>query len=165
MEFPEKAKPFCENLLHCIAPSQWVVEQMKCSPILRHTPVDVIPNPIDTAVFHPTGRGNARRSLDIPSDRSVVLMAASHLNAMKGGEQIVDLLQNLGNQSVIAILIGTRFIEMAGKLSCETRPMGYLASSEQMAECYRAADVVIVPSKVETFGLVAAEARSGAVPL
>ena len=156
--FWRKKRLFANNRLHCIAPSQWVADQMKCSPILRHTCVDVVLNPIDTRVFHSAGRENARRNLNIPSDRNVVLMAASHLNAMKGGEQMLELLQSLRKQSVVAILIGHGSSELAAKLSCETRPMGYLASSEQMAECYRAADVVIVPSKVETFGLVAAEA-------
>jgi glycosyltransferase involved in cell wall biosynthesis len=158
LNFWRKKRLFANHRLHCIAPSQWVVEQMKCSPILRQTSVDVVPNPIDTSVFHAAGRENARRSLNIPADHSVILMAASHLNAMKGGELIQKLVQSLGQQSVIAILIGHGSIELAGTLSCETRPMGYVASSEKMAECYRAADVVIVPSKVETFGLVAAEA-------
>ncbi len=156
--FWRKKRLFANNRLHCIVPSQWVADQMTCSPILRHTPVDVVPNPIDTCVFHAAGRENARLNLNIPADRSVVLMAASHLNAMKGGVDILELLQSLGNQAVVAILIGHGSSELAAKLSCETRPMGYLASAEQMAECYRAADVVIVPSKVETFGLVAAEA-------
>ncbi len=156
--FWRKKRLFANHRLHCIVPSQWVADQMTCSPILRHTPVDVVPNPIDTRVFHATGRENARRNLNIAADRSVVLIAASHLNAMKGGEQILELLQSLGKQAIVAILIGHGAAELAAKLSCDTRAMGYLASPEDMADCYRAADVVIVPSKVETFGLVAAEA-------
>jgi glycosyltransferase involved in cell wall biosynthesis len=67
-------------------------------------------------------------------------------------------LNGLADTNLIAILVGRSSDELAKRISIPSRSIGYVSDVEKMADCYRAADVFLIPSKVETFGLVAAEA-------
>jgi glycosyltransferase involved in cell wall biosynthesis len=156
----KRKRDFLEKYrLHFIAPSQWVKKQAAESPILRDSPIYVVPNPIDTDVFIGDGRDEARQRLGIPCGRPTVLVAANHLDSpFKGGGDAIEVLNGLADTRTFAILIGKGSDALAKRISIPSLSLGYVDSVTKMADCYRAADVFLVPSRVETFGLVAAEA-------
>ena len=150
---------FKNRIFHCIAPSEWVKKQALESPILQHCKIHVVPNPIDTKVFKPGNRERSRQLLGVPVNVPTVLVAANHLDSQfKGVEYAIEVLNRLTDTGTFVILVGKSSQEVLGKISNPGKSMGYIESSEQMAHCYKAADVFLIPSKVETFGLVSAEA-------
>jgi glycosyltransferase involved in cell wall biosynthesis len=136
-----------------------VKSQASESPILRNCPIHVVANPIDTAVFKPGDRKLARERLKIPESAAVIMIAANHLDSQfKGARDAVCALESLGVQDAFVLLVGRSSEECAKQISLPNLSLGYVEDSAKMAECYHASDVFMIPSRVETFGLVAAEA-------
>jgi len=142
-----------------IAPSEWVKAQCAKSPVIGKNPVHVVPNPIDTAVFRPGDKSAAREKFGIPAGASVVLVAANHLDShFKGAGDAIYVLNKLDCKNAFALIVGRGSEQVAKCISLRSNSLGYIDDGMVMAECYQAADVFVVPSRVETFGLVAAEA-------
>ena len=152
--------------------------------------VCVVPPGVDLERFTPIGWGAgaarlaARRRFDVPADAPLVLFvgriqplkapdvllrAAAQLRAA-GSDQA-----DLGRKLVVAVCGGpsgsglerpTALIELAAELgiSDSVRFLPPLPG-EQLAELYRAADLVAVPSHNESFGLVALEAQACGTPV
>lgn len=137
---------------------------------------------VDLERFGPGSRSAARRRLGLPRD-AVVLAFAGRIQPLKAPdvllqaaarmlEQRPDLRDRLvvlvvGGPSGTGLAAGPDVLrELAGALGIE-RQTRFLPpqKSELLAEVYRAADVVAVPSYNESFGLVALEAQACGTPV
>ncbi|QDV43145.1 D-inositol 3-phosphate glycosyltransferase [Stieleria neptunia] len=145
--------------IHLIAPSDWVKSQCQQSPILRECPITVVPNPIDVQAFTAEDRLGARERLKIPASQKTILIAANHLDSLfKGAREAVEVVNLISDTDTLVILVGRNCDQVADHIKLPSRSLGYKSDVNEMADCYRSADVFVIPSKVETFGLVAAEA-------
>ena len=64
-----------------VACSQWLADMARSSSLLAdHTVLD-IPNPIDTQLFAPADRQEARRQLGLPPDKQYIFFSAYNVNA------------------------------------------------------------------------------------
>lgn len=156
-----KKKFFEQNPINLIAPSEWVRRQTEESPILSGCAVSVVPNPIDVETFTANDREGARNRLNVQLKQPTILVAANHLaSPFKGAHQAIEVINGLADNQVdvLVLLVGKNCDELARRINIPSRSLGYISDVESMADCYRSADVFLVPSKVETFGLVAAEA-------
>ncbi|MDJ0791235.1 MAG: glycosyltransferase [Acidimicrobiia bacterium] len=142
----------------------------------------VSPPGVDHALFRPGSRAKARRDLGLDPDAAIVLYAG-RIQAHKGTNLAVEAFAELPR--TIGSTDRTTLLNVVGG------PSGPDGSAE-LARCaktvdanrmerrvrffdpvphadlvrhYQAADVVIVPSRTETFGLVAAEAQACGVPV
>ncbi|MDJ0924604.1 MAG: glycosyltransferase [Acidimicrobiia bacterium] len=128
-------------------------------------------------VFSPGDRGEARRWTGL-GDNPVVLFVG-RIQPLKGVDTAIAALGRLAPSTAPAHLVviggpsGTggeaevlRLKQITTDLGLEQR-VHFVApvEREQLVSFYRAADVVIMPSRSETFGLVAAEAQSCGVPV
>jgi glycosyltransferase involved in cell wall biosynthesis len=75
-----KRGAYRRSRLTLIVPSRWMLELVQASPLLARFPVHRIPHGVDTDVFRPMPKLEARRHLGLPEDRPVVLFSASDLN-------------------------------------------------------------------------------------
>jgi D-inositol-3-phosphate glycosyltransferase len=133
----------------------------------------VSPPGVDHEIFHPGDGDRARASLDLPEGPMV--MFAGRIQPLKAAdvavrafvaaaEQIPDLqMVVIGGPSGPR---GEREIDALRDLADGHRiefrpPMPHAA----MADAFRAADVLLVPSRSESFGLVAAEAQACGTPV
>ena len=162
-----KKHVFSDARVQLIAPSQWVIDQVKKSPILNHLPIHLVYNPVDTAIFFPKERQIARQALGLPQDHKIILMVAQSLaNFYKGVPDGLDALNQLADSSEIFVVIIGRDAEHALK-DCKLpgRAVPYQADQSDLVNFYRAADVFLMPSRCETFGMVAAEAMACGTPV
>jgi glycosyltransferase involved in cell wall biosynthesis len=142
-----------------IVPTNWVREQVKQSPILSNSEAWVVPNPIDLEVFSPGDRAAAKARLGIAEGAQTVLVVANDLsNVFKGAGDAVQVLNGLKGVKPFVILVGKNSAAFSARIELPTKAVGYMESTSDLAECYRAADVFLMPSRAETFGMVAAEA-------
>ena len=136
---------------------------------------------VDLALFRPGDRSRARARLGLPQD-AVVLLFAGRVQRLKGPDILMraaaELLRadpDLGRRLVVAFVGGPSGEGQADpdqlmKLATDLG-LGAQARVEppcphpELADWYRAATLVVVPSRAETFGLVAVEAQACGTPV
>jgi D-inositol-3-phosphate glycosyltransferase len=138
--------------------------------------VEVIAPGVDHALFSPGDRTAARRRLRLPTDRPL-LVFVGRIQALKGVDVALGCLAALTDQRAELVIVGgpsgedgpdelSRLRDRARELGVEHRirwvpPVRH----EALADWYRAADVCLVPSRSESFGLVALEAAACGTPV
>jgi glycosyltransferase involved in cell wall biosynthesis len=152
--------------LHLIVPSEWLKQQVKQSSILGNFPVTVVANPVDTVNFRPGNAIEIRRRFGIKDDEKTVIMIAQHLdNPYKGIAEGIAALNAVETQDLKIILVGHAADDVARRINVPSLILPFTSDPIQLADYYRLADVLLMPSRGETFGLVAAEAMSCGIPV
>jgi glycosyltransferase involved in cell wall biosynthesis len=153
-----------ESRVHVATPSEWMMARVRES-IVAPAAVDmrVIPNGVDTRVFHPGDTMAARDAIGVPRDARVLMVAANGLrfNVWKDYRTLRAALEILGRsgRSLTVLAVGeTAPPETLG--SVELRFVPFQSDSARLAEYYRAADVYLHAAHVESFGNVLLEARA-----
>ncbi|MBI2167969.1 MAG: glycosyltransferase [Actinobacteria bacterium] len=137
--------------------------------------VEVVPPGVDHTVFHPGDRAAARAALGLANRQ--VLLFAGRIQPLKGLELAVSVLARLENERAMLVVVGgpsgsdgpaelDRIRELVEDLAVGpqvrfVRPRPH----DELADWYRAADVCLVPSRSESFGLVALEAAACGTPV
>ena len=147
--------------------------------------VCVVPPGVDMERYQPRPTGRTRARLGLLERRVVVY--AGRLERLKGAdlfiEAVADLLRRPGVEDVVALVCGddsgdgrTQARDAGGErarlealvhergLEGRVRFLGAVPPSE-LAELYALAEVCVVPSHTESFGLVALEAQASGTPV
>jgi glycosyltransferase involved in cell wall biosynthesis len=166
--FAVKRNAVAGKNLHVVGPSRWLAREARRSPIFAEArSFHTIPYGIDTELFSPVDRHHARQSLGVPDDAIVVAFGAVDLdNLRKGLRQLLEALSMLEDQSrVLGLLFG------AGQPPPTDLPLpamlavGYVNDPRRQTLVYSAADIFVVPSMQEGFGLTGLEALSCGTPV
>jgi len=165
----KKQKQWQGANIRSIAVGSGIAQDVRDSLVLGQFPCMVIPNGIDTSCFRPLDRQDARASLGLDPNVFVVLFGAFSLDTpLKGGQELVEALtlwkQRRPEVRICLITVGLGRTPVLPS-GLEIKALGFLGSPQAMAEAYNAADVVVVPSRVESFGLMAAEAQACGIPV
>ncbi|HEY7718126.1 MAG TPA: D-inositol-3-phosphate glycosyltransferase [Pedococcus sp.] len=143
--------------------------------------VVVVPPGVDLDLFGPGDRRAARAATGLPQDAKVLLFVG-RIQPLKAPEVLVHAAAELlarhpdwVGELVVAVLGGPSGSGLAHPHGLEdlARDLGIAASvrfappvsREELAQWYRAADLVVVPSHSESFGLVAVEAQACGTPV
>lgn len=154
--------------LHLIAPSQWMAEQAGASALFSGVPCVVLPNALPHA-FRPIPRAQARWLLDWPADRQVVLFGAldGAADPRKGWDLLLPALGRLAadRRDVEAVVLGQCPPAHPPDLPLPMRHVGRLHDDLSLALTYAAADVVVVPSRLDNLPQSASEALACGTPV
>jgi D-inositol-3-phosphate glycosyltransferase len=140
--------------------------------------VALVPLGVDHAYFGPGDRTQARRALGIDPDGPLLLFAG-RLQTLKGADlalaTLVELARRSGDHRLVVVggPSGPDGAAFAASLHARAEEHGlrgrvtFVAPRphELLSTFYRAADVCLVPSRAETFGLVALEASACGAPV
>jgi len=167
-----KAKAWQKLNLTIVSPSYWLAECSKSSSLFEEVPTEVIYHGIDLETYKPLNRHLAREVLNLPQDKKLVLFGASPgtTGHLRKGYQFLDpALQNLGKsgwqeQLELAIFGAAKPVN-PDNLSFKANYLGSFRDDISLALVYSAADVVVVPSMEEAFGLIASEALACGTPV
>jgi D-inositol-3-phosphate glycosyltransferase len=137
--------------------------------------IEVVPPGVDHTVFVPGDRGAARQRLGIDAPR--VLLFVGRIQPLKGADLAIQALAALDDPKAALVIVGgpsgrdgtaeqARVHALAEELGVARR-IHWVSPRrhERLADYYRAADVCIVPSRSESFGLVALEAAACGTPV
>lgn len=161
-----KRLAFRSAQVHLVAPSRWIAEQLRRSPILGHLPHSVVHSPINTSCFTPADRAAARAALDLPPDRRIVLVIAQYLsNVYKGLPEGIRALNLIDDPRLLIVAIGHDAEAVLQQCRAPGRAVAYHGDQSALARYYQAADVFLMPSRCETFGMVAAESMACGTPV
>lgn len=157
-----------------VCPSQWLASCVRSSVLMGDWPVSVIPHPIDTQLWRPIGRQHARAALGLPSEGRILAFGAMGGTQVphKGGDLLLEALQHLSTGDNADAVSGMRLVVFGQEapdppltLPVPQHYFGILQDPISMRLLYSAADVVVVPSRIEAFGQVALEAQACGTPV
>lgn len=147
-----------------VCPSNWLANRAKQS-ILSDKDIRIIYNGINEKVFVNTDKTEARRALNLPLNKKILMFSASGSikNTQKGGKYVYEAYNRLkNNKDILFLNIG------GGNFSAIKQnwiDIPYVNDEKTMALYYCASDLFIYPSMAETFGLVVAESMSCGTPV
>ena len=147
-----------------VAPSKWMAEKARQSSLLKHRDILVIPNGINSKVFYPVEKAEARKQLKLDEKKRYLLFGAVTLkDENKGFDLLIEALKHFSEKENVELLT---FGEGAAfKTELPTNCFDYISDDNYLALIYSAADVMIVPSKQESFGQTASEALACGTPV
>jgi len=170
----ETERDLAQNCHHIIAPTEKEKEEL-----IRHYGVSpekigVIPCGVNWEQFKPVDKEMAKRQLGFANDN--IILFVGRIEPLKGIDQLLRAMTYLPNTKGLRLVIiggdATSQYEMERlkRLSHELHIEGSvtflgLIKHEQLPYFYSAADVCVLPSHYESFGLVALESLACGTPV
>jgi D-inositol-3-phosphate glycosyltransferase len=138
--------------------------------------IEIVAPGVEHAFFAPGDQAGARAALELPADRKVLLFVG-RIQPLKAPDVAIRALAELGRLDALLLVVGgASGAEGDGETARAHELVADLGLQDQvrfvppqphhiLSTYYRAADVVLVPSRSESFGLVALEAAACGVPI
>jgi D-inositol-3-phosphate glycosyltransferase len=136
--------------------------------------INVVPCGVNMELFHPVERTSARHILGLTDEK--VLLFVGRLDPLKGADRLLEAVPYLNDfKALKLIMIGgdeSSRVEI-GKLQSRCIELGIsdkvifkgTVKQTELPAYYSAADICVVPSYYESFGLVALEALACGTPV
>ncbi len=137
--------------------------------------IEIVPPGVDHAFFSPGSRRGARQALGLGAEP--VLLFVGRIQPLKGVDVAVEALDRLGRADARLVIVGgssglegDHEVQRIEKLIAD-RGLGDRVTMvppqphHVLSTYYRAADICLVPSRSESFGLVALEAAACGTPV
>jgi len=168
IEWKLKEGVYNHSNLTIVTPSKWLTENAKQS-LLSHFPIYHIPDGVDMETFKPLDSDHCRSLLGIPQSKKVLMFAAVELNQFnKGGDLLLEAIKNLPlslKREIILLLLGNKGEAIVKATDLHSINLGYVSDDRLKAIAYSAADVFVLPTRAEAFGLVALESMACGTPV
>jgi glycosyltransferase involved in cell wall biosynthesis len=154
-----------------IAPSRWMADRAMSAPALKDSNILVIRNGIDTRVFIPTDRTEARSRLGLDPEVFLILFGAVNgiSDPNKGYDLLLDALHYIGatvrSREVQVVVFGSHMSGVGRLHQLKATYFDQITDETKLAMLYSACDVTIVPSRLESFGQVALESIACGTPV
>ena len=131
--------------------SEWITERAKLA--MPEAKVVHINNCIPHNIFRHIDQQEARKKLNLPLDKKIILFCSQNINDERKGYTYLQ--QAIEQLSTLNSLLSTVCIGKGGR---------YISSPEEMANMYAAADVFVIPSLQDNLPNTIAEAMSCGTP-
>ena len=154
-----------------ITPTRWLADCVSASALMHDWPVHVIPNPLDTGVFRRIGRDAARSILGLPQDRPIIMFGAmgGSIDPRKGFDLLqramLQLRQTRGHDDILCLILGQSEPAQPPDIGFPATWMGHLHDDVTLALAYNAADVMVIPSRLDNLPQVGTEAQACGCPV
>lgn len=151
--------------VHLIVASQAMAQMVSQSPLLSRFQVHLVPFGVDNRKFRPVDREGARKRLGVIPGNKVVVFRA-HGGAYKGLKEAISAINELAIDSgVTVITLDERGRADRFRGRYQIIDIGWTNSDDEMVDVYNAADVFLMPSFGEAFGMMAVEAMACGTPV
>ena len=155
----EKRRVFPELGWQIVAPSDWMRGQMERSGLFPRAEIHVIPHPLPE-MFRPMPRKTARAKWGLASDRPMFAFRIVSGNGRVKGEDLIRAMMETLGDAVQWVSFGDG---APGARSAHWMHLGPLAP-EEMPALYSAADLLVAPSRFESFGMSVQESIACGTP-
>ena len=153
------------NRLVIVCPSEWMAKKVSLSPLFQRFRRVTIQNGIDTDLFGPTNREQARAKLGLPLDARILLFVADIVaDRRKGFRLLLQALEGLHNVSdLLVVSLGSK----PGTQLAATphRHLDRIDDPARLVLAYNSADAFIVPSRQDNLPNTVLEAMSCGLPV
>ena len=168
-----KKKGYANLGFHIIAPSRWMASSIKFSSLMGAREVSVIPNTIETGVFKPYVKSEAKKLLNISPDKFVLMSGfmPSKNDKHKGTSYLIAALNDLAQrpgilkENIELIIFGNKEHAEMPEFPFKTTFLGTISNDTHLAKCYSAADAFITPSLEDNLPNTVMESLACATPV
>ena len=154
-----------------VACSRWLEGRARQSGLLAGQTVLAIPNPINTNLFRPRPKAEARARRRLPQDRRLLLFgAAKATDKRKGVDFFVEACRILAEahpewrDTAGVVAFGSGSAALEGMLPFPVYVQDYVADEKEVVGLYNAVDVFVLPSLEENLPNMVMEAMACGVP-
>ena len=154
------------NNLNLVAPGAWLRNRALESNLFKESKITIIPPAINTKFFTQLDKSEVRKRLGLPENTRIIGYGGA-FSGRKGWEIFREILENgLPSKEKVAIVVfGTPINSLFENFRIPIYQFGLIDSDAQLRDLYSAMDLLIMPSLVEAYGLIAQEAQSCGVPV
>ncbi len=165
-----RKKKHWRHPLHIVTPSNWLADCASQSALMHNWPVHIIPNCLDIDTFKPLDKAYARNVLNLPQDTQLILFGAlkGGSDQRKGFDLLTAALQKIvasKPQNCSCVIFGESKPKNSPDINLPLHWMGHLNDEYTLALLYNAADVLVVPSRMDNLPQIGTEAQTCGCPV
>lgn len=158
---------YSRSSLQIVSPSTWLAALARES-MLSHFPIYCIPHGVDCDAYQPFDQEQYRSLLGIPPGKKVLMFAAGSLrNIEKGFDILLEALNSLPKSlksNIVLVTFGGKSERIESLVNLKMINLGFLDNDRLKAIAYSVADLFILPTRAEAFGLVLLESMACGTP-
>ena len=154
-----------------VACSHWLEQQARRSALLQGEAVVSIPNPINTNLFKPHDKQEARAKCQLPGGLKLILFGSVKItDERKGMRYLVEACKLLLAQQpewkdkLGVVVFGQQSEQLQSLLPIRVYPMKYVHNEHELVDIYNAVDLFALPSLQENLPNMVMEAMACGVP-
>jgi glycosyltransferase involved in cell wall biosynthesis len=156
-----------------IAPSTWMQASVLASSLMKDRNVLQIPNTLDTQIFKPLHKADARKQLCLPEDKFIFLTGfmPSRKDMHKGASYLLESLEQLAlklgkkTDEIELVVFGNRDEKDLPHFPLKTTFLGTITDDDKLAACYAAADGFLIPSLEDNLPYTVMESLACGTPV
>jgi glycosyltransferase involved in cell wall biosynthesis len=154
---------------HLVAPTAWLARCAAESALLGPWPAKVIPNAVPVARFRPHPRDYARQALGLPQESDLILVGTLGENSgpSKGWDLLAEAVPTIARwlPEVELVVVGRERPHKSPWMGTRTHWLGRIADEGKLSLAYSAADVTVVPSRIDNLPQFATESQACGTPV
>jgi glycosyltransferase involved in cell wall biosynthesis len=162
-----KSNAYSKVKIYPVGVSRWISSVAKESLLFSKFSITTIPNILKTDIFYPREFESSRKYWRLNLTETILLFGSDYKDTNKGYFTIETLIKRFdeeGRKDLTFVIFGEVPIEYKTK-NLKLINIGHLKSTEDLAILYTASDITLVPSRIESFCLTAAESISCGTPV
>lgn len=154
-----------KNIKALICTSRWQQKMCERSRIFKNAKKVLIPLPIDFNIWKPVPKEISREKLHIPMKAKVIYYNLSHIYAKKrkGLDFVIQFLNNTNLKNLYFVSTNCDSIEIKNSNVTHIN-FDKVNNMKKRILLYSAADVLLSPSRLESFGQAVLEAQACGIP-
>lgn len=153
--------------VHIVSVSPWSFNRSMQAPILKGLPQSTILNGVDTEIFSYGDTKKAKQDLGFDPEEKLLFHVTANFsddpNDIKGGRYLIELAKQLERQKVRVLVAALR--SNVGPLPENITLLDQVQDQNRLADYYAAADLTVLVSQRETFGMAVAESLCCGTPV
>ena len=151
-----------------VSPSSWLASCAKQSKLMHNWQVKVIPHPLDLNTFRPYHKELSRKNFALPLKKILILFGSLNKfdNELKGWKILEKTIYSISQifPEASIVIFGCVKPKNIPKLKLNLVFVGRIIDDNLLASLYSAVDLIVSPSKVESFGQTISEAQACGTP-
>ncbi len=149
--------------LHIVVASQWMMDMVRVSPMGKSAHIHYIPFGIDLKRYAPRDQASARQALGVKPGHAVIA-ARGMRSPYKGAKELAEALDGI-EEPLCIISMNDEGIFDRHIGHHQVIGLDWSDDEDRLIEVYTAADVFVMPSTAEAFGMMAIEAMACGKPV
>jgi glycosyltransferase involved in cell wall biosynthesis len=169
--FQKKLAYIADRKVTFVACSQWLEGLARKAALLQGQRVTNIPNAINTHLYRPMNRQEARTKCGLPQEKQLLLFGSMKITDERKGfrylaeacRKLVELEPTL-RERIGVVVVGKESAQLSEQIPFRVYSMDYVSDEKRLVEIYNAVDLYVTPSLQDNLPNTIVEAMACGIP-